>query len=323
MSSVSRVLNNHPDVSENMRERVLEAARELGYEPDFLGQSLRRGTTRSVGFLLRDLSNPLFADIVKGAEQRLRQDGYSLLLMSSEGDREVDARNLRILRQRRVDGLLLSLQSESHPQVVSDLSSADVPYVLIDREIAGVASSIVWCDHRTGVRDATRHLLSLGHRRIAVIWGPADVLATRDRLAGFGDALAEAGLEMDQSLVRLGSYSTTFGYEQAIQLLSRDDAPTAVISGSVQLTLGVLRAFMALGLRIGQDLALVGCDEVEFMRYTDPQISVIHRDGALIGRLASELLLDQLGGARQVRSAIVPTEYRARASSSPLATSSS
>lgn len=317
VSSVSRVLNDHPDVSEHMRARVLEAALDLGYEPDFLAQSLRSGTTRSVGFLLRDLSNPLFADIVKGAEQRLRMDGYSLLLMSSEGDKDLDAKNLRILRQRRVDGFLLSLQSESNPAVFDDLAGKDVPHVLIDREIEGVISSIVRCDHHSGVRQATKHLLALGHRRIAAIWGPPDVLASRDRLAGFTDALKDADYEVDGSLVRMGSYATTFGDQQMSDLLSLADPPTAVITGSVQLTLGVLRAAEVHGLQIGRDLALVSCDDNEFMLYTQPQISVIRRDGTLIGRLASELLLDQLKGSGERRSANVPTEYVARGSSAP------
>jgi LacI family transcriptional regulator len=315
ISSVSRVLNNHPDVSEAMRQRVMSATQELGYQPDYLAQSLRRGATRSVGFLLRDLSNPIFADIVKGAELRLREDGYSLLLTNSEGDPTLGEEHLRALRLRRVDGFLLSLQSEMETNALNELSAQKLPIVLVDREVPSLTASIVRCDHRTGVRNATQHLRELGHDRIAFISGPHDILATRDRLKGFREAFVGEGLACDEELIRLGSYSRQFGYEETLQLLSRPSRPTAILSGGVQSTTGVLAALHQRGLFVGTDMSLVSCDEVELLRYLSPQISVVRRDGALIGRLAAELLLELLLEEAPVRTAIVPTEYVARGSS--------
>lgn len=317
-SSVSRVLNDHPDVSDDMRRRVQEAADELGYQPDYLAQSLRRGATKSVGFLLRDLSNPIFADIVKGAETRLRAEGYSLLLTNSEGDPSLDAKNVSVLRGRRVDGLILSLQSETEHAVVQNLQTLDLPIVLVDHEVQGVEASIVRCDHRTGVRSAVGHLLQLGHRRIAFFSGPDDILATRERMQGFRDAFSAVNLTPDLSLVKRSSYERSFGYDQTLQLLSLDDPPTAVLAAGVQSTTGVVAAVHHLGLRIGRDLALVSCDDVELMQYLDPPISVVHRDSALIGRLAAELLLERLTEGGSARDTLVPTEYVPRGSSSAL-----
>lgn len=314
ISSVSRVLNDHPDVSEAMRKRVMDAAEELGYQPDYVAQSLRRGATRSVGFLLRDLSTPIFADIVKGAEVRLRQEGYSVILSNSEGDPSLGEDQLRALRLRRVDGFLLSLQSERVSDALRELAARDLPIVLVDREVPTLTASMVRCDHRTGVRKATEHLHEIGHERIGFISGPHDVLATRDRLDGFREA--QTAMELDDQLIRLGSYSRQFAYEQTLQLLSLSSPPTAIIAGGVQSTTGVLAALYHRGRTVGDDMALVSCDEVELLQYMTPQISVVRRDGGLIGRLAAELLLELLQDGAPTRTAVVPTEYVPRASSS-------
>src|SRR5687768_17117280 len=129
ISSVSRVLSGHPDVSQEMRDRVLDAVAQLEYEPDFLAQSLRRGQTLSVGFVLADISNPLMAEIVLGAEAEMRGAGYSLLLMNSENDPALDAAHVRFFQGRRVDGMILSLVSETDPRTLEVLRAARVPLV--------------------------------------------------------------------------------------------------------------------------------------------------------------------------------------------------
>ena len=143
MSSVSRVLSGHPDVSPAMRQRVLAAVEQLGYKPNLLAQSLRRQETLSVGFVVRDISNPLMAEIVKSAETRLRESRYALLLTNSESDPELDADHIRLFQQRRVDGLILSLTSETHPRTTSLLENLDIPCVLVDRDVpASVRSGV-------------------------------------------------------------------------------------------------------------------------------------------------------------------------------------
>jgi LacI family transcriptional regulator len=173
MSSVSRVLSEHPDVSPAMRERVLAAVDALGYRPDLLAQGLRRGATHSIGFVVGDISNPMLAQTVKGAEGRLREEGYSVLLSNSEGDPKLDAEYVRVFSQRRVDGLMLSLASETEAATLEALYEVETPCVLLDREVAGLeGASTVLADHRSGMRAAIGHLLDLGHRRIGLIAGP-------------------------------------------------------------------------------------------------------------------------------------------------------
>ena len=157
ISSVSRVLSEHPDVSDEMRTRVLEAVARLEYEPDFLAQSLRRGETRSVGFVVADISNPLFASVALGVESVLRANGYSLMFMGSEGQPALDVAHIRFLLSRRVDGLILSLASETDPATLEQLAKLEVPIVLLDRDLpAELGASAVQSDHATGMRAGSR-----------------------------------------------------------------------------------------------------------------------------------------------------------------------
>lgn len=316
-SSVSRALNDHPDVSDDMKQRVRLATEELGYEPDYLAQSLRRGATKTIGFVLRDISNPLFADLVIGAGNRLNSAGYSLVLMNSDQDPQQDVGHIKLFRSRRVDGLILSLQSEKQPGLTELVASLDFPIVLVDRELPGVNVARVVVDNFTGMEKAVQHLISLGHRRVAFVSGPEDILTTRERLRGFRAALQANGLTDEPALLRFQSYDQVFGYEQAIDLLTSSDPPTAIIVGGIRLLVGTLAACRQASFRVGYDVSIVGCDEAELMSYLDPAISVILRHPQVMGNLAAELLLEQLEGDMPPRTAVVPTEYVPRASTMP------
>jgi LacI family transcriptional regulator len=317
-SSVSRALNDHPDVSEEMKERVRLATEELGYEPDYLAQSLRRGATKTVGFNLRDISNPLFADLVTGAGSYLNSAGYSLVLMNSDQDPQLDVGHIKLFRQRRVDGLILSLQSETQPGLKELIASLKFPVVLVDRELQGMKLSSVVVDNYSGMHHAVQHLINLGHRRIALITGSEDILTTRERLRGYRAALQANNLAEEPDLVRLKSYDQAFGYEAALGLLTAPDPPTAIIAGGIRLLVGTLAACRQASFRIGPDMSIVGCDDTELMAYLDTPISVILRHPVEMGRLAAEILLDHLaGGDGGPRIEVVSTEYVPRASTMP------
>lgn len=316
-SSVSRALNDHPDVSEEMKDRVRQATQELGYEPDYLAQSLRRGATKMVGFVLRDISNPLFADLVIGAGNRLDQAGYSLVLMNSAQDPEQDVGHINLFRRRRVDGLILSLQSENQPGLNELVASLEFPIVLVDRELPGVNAASVVVDNYSGMERAVQHLVTLGHRRIGFVSGSPDLLTTRERLRGYRAALEANGLTEVPELLRLRSYDQQFGYEQSLDLLRGPDPPTAIIVGGIRLLAGTLAACRQASVRVGPDVSLVTWDETELMPYLEPAISVILRHPLEMGRLAAELLLEQLEQASTPRTVTVPTEYVPRATSMP------
>jgi LacI family transcriptional regulator len=313
MSSVSRVLSGHPDVSPAMRERVNRAVAELGYAPDMLAQSLRRRATLTIGFVAGDISNPLMAAIVKGAEGELRRAGYSMLLANSEGEPQLDADHVRLFEQRRVDGLMLSVAREDHGDTLAALAATDVPRVVVDRELpAATSASSVFSDHRYGMRAAVGHLLDLGHRRIGLILG-RPVRPARERLAGLEEAYAERGLP-GSFTVSEGVLSAWHGRDATARLLDAPDPPTAVVTGGNQLLAGALQELRQRSLTVGADVSLVSCDTIATTELHQPPIAVVRRDTAELGRRAAELLLRHLGGSAVPESVTLPTEFVPRAS---------
>ncbi len=317
ISSVSRVLSGHADVSPEMRERVLDAVAQLAYEPDLLARSLRRGQTMSVGFVLADIANPLMADIIMGAEATLRGRGYSLLLMNSENDPALDGAHIRFLQARRVDGLILSLASESDPVTLEVLGAVTVPMVVVDRALdPALGASAVVNDHAIGMRAAVEHLVGLGHRRVALIGGRPETLPAREREQAMRAVLAEfPGIE---GIYVPGSFSSEHGRDAARRLLDAVNRPTALVAGGNQLLIGALEIIDELGLRVGRDLSLVTCDDVPLSTLYRPPIASISRDTVGLGATAAELLLARLGdepGAPMT--AVLPTAYTPRASVGP------
>ena len=313
LSSVSRVLSDHPDVSPRMRKRVEDAAEALGYQPDMLAQSLRSGSTRTVGFLIRDISNPLFAVIARRSEQELRAAGYSMLLMNSDGDIAVEALNLEVLRRRRVDGLIVSLESEVAPGTRTGLERFNGPIVLLDREVDELDLGAVLCDHYSGVHAATTDLLARGHRKIALITGSMDVRSTRERLRAYRDAFADAGADPEDALLSIGQFTSDFSKSEVIRLMSRRPEPTALITGGVLTTAGAIRALSQLGRTPGEDVAFVALDEWPLFDVSTPSLASVARAPNAIATTAARLMLDMLGGG-EATTITVPTTFTPRES---------
>jgi LacI family transcriptional regulator len=320
MSSVSRVLSGHPDVSPKMRRVVMAAVRELGYQPDMLAQGLRRGKTFSVGFTVSDIANPVLAEIVTGAEKRLREAGYSLLLTNSEGDPELDVEHISLLERRRVDGLILSLAEENQPATVAALRQVAVPVVLVDRDIPpGVKARRAAFDHALGMGDAARHLLELGHRRFALITGGPERPA-RERRRAVEETLASAG-GAATCTVYPGKFSVEHGRQATAEILASEPRATAIIAGGNMLMEGALLTLREAGVEVGRDISFVGCDDVVVAEVHQPPIAVVRRDIAAVGVAAAELLLADLepsdGGPETPREIVLPTEFVARPSCAP------
>ncbi|MFC4948866.1 LacI family DNA-binding transcriptional regulator [Pseudonocardia sp. GCM10023141] len=321
LSSVSRVLSDHPDVSAAMRARVERAAAELGYEPDLLAQSLRLGSTRTVGFLLRDISNPLFATIARRCEQELRRSGYSMLLTNSDGDVGAELKNLTLLRRRRVDGVIASLASETAETTRSALAELRVPVVLLDREVGGLSAGAVLCDHYTGVLTAVSELLRRGHHHVGLVTGSLDVRSSRERRRGYVAAHAAAGVPVNESMQSFGGFDEGFAKSEFVRMMSRSPAPTALISGGVGSTAGALRALRQLGRKPGVDIALIVLDEWPLFDVSTPDLASVARDADEIGTSSARLLLDMLAGG-EPQTLTVDTIFTPRASITTLAATS-
>ncbi len=313
-SSVSRVLSGHPNVSEVMHNRVIDAVAALGYEPDLLAQSLRRGASMTIGFVVASISNPLISEIALGAETCLRASGYSMLLTNSMNSAALDAEHIRLLVQRRVDGLLLSISSEQSQGTIDAVEKAGCPVVLVDRELnVSRPMSAAIADHDAGVAEAVRHLASFGHTRIALVNGPSDLRPARDRAATLRRISRQLRIS---ALVRSGEFTTEHGETATENLLAESVPPTAIVAGSNQILVGVLRALHRHGVRIPDEISLVTCDEVPLAEFLVPPLATIKRDHHRMGVLAAGLLLDAISGS-PASVQIIPTNYVPAASVGP------
>lgn len=293
VSTVSRVLNDYPFVSDATRDRVLAVMDELDYRPDVAARSMRTGTSRAVGFVVSDISNPVFSAIAKGADAVLHPHGHSLVLGNAQNDPGREAELVSALRQRRVDGLIAAVADERAPGLADRLNGFP-GCVLFDREVPGASADGVLSDHAAGMAGALAHLASLGHRRVALVAGSQGQHGSRARVLAYRRQVGRLGLERDRRLVRTGELSRETGYLAARDLLALEEPPTAIVAGNNQLTVGVLAALRDLGVRVPDDVSLVACDDVDLTRLHDPPIDVIERDPLELGRRAAELLLERL-----------------------------
>lgn len=319
VSSVSRVLSNHPDVSARMRTKVEAAAKDLGYSPDPIAQSLRSGSSRLIVYVVRDFMTPFFSEVIEALEQVLSGASYTLLVMNGGGQPSQEIERIALLKQRRVDGLLLSTVADATPRLRKAVLGFDKPVVMVDREITRADVGRTLFDHVSGVAEATADLVALGHTRLAIITGSPDVRPTRERLKGFRSGLENHPRAYGDRIEITGAFSASFSRAKTTELLQGPTRkrPTALLAGGVQATIGVLEALSDLGLRAGEDVSLVVADDLPWLRILRPKISAVSRDPAAMGRVAGELVLAQIGGAPP-STVILPTRYESRDTSQPL-----
>ena len=314
LSSVSRALSGHPDVSDEMRKRVKEIADELGYEPNLVAQSLRSGVTRTIGFVVRDINNPMFALLARSCENELRRNGYSMILVNSDGSIENENRNFSLLRRRRVDGIIASLVSEDSPYLIKNLDSPRSPIVLLDREVKGISASAVLADHAAGVHEAVTHLIKAGHREIAFITGSNNVYPTRNRLQGFTKAFEDAKLKLQPDLMAIGGFDAEYALSHARILLHRNPSPTAILAGGHGALMGVSRALKEKKITMGKEIAFIALDQLPYLEVFSDNISTVYRDTEAIGREAARLILEGIDGEKP-RVSLIETQFIERASS--------
>nr|WP_255433565.1 substrate-binding domain-containing protein [Tessaracoccus sp. MC1865] len=269
---------------------------------------MRQGRTTTVGFLLRDISNPLFANIAKRCEHDLRQAGYSMIFMSSDGDAEVETSNLAVLRRRRVDGVIASLVTETAPDTVSALQQLTVPLVLVDREVEGVSAGAVLTDHYSGVLEAVRALLADGRRRIALVTGNLDVRSTRERTRAMMDAHTEAGIDLDTELLKFGAFDSDWGHRATGELLGMDRPPDAILGGGIGPALGALQVLRERG--VSDAISIVALDEWPHFDVLTPGIASVRRDASMGEVIAAEMLRLLRSGEPEV--SLLPTIFDGR-----------
>jgi len=313
-ATVSRVLGGLNGAGRDVRARVRAAARALAYEPNRLARGLRARHRKVVGVVIPDLQNPFFTGVVHGVEAVLCAAGYTLLLGNSDGLAERERVHFGVLRGEGAAGLIL-IPGNAPDADYAALRSGEVPVVAVDRSPRGVAVDLVTADHRAGARGAVAHLVALGHRGIALINGPRSFDVSRARAAGYREALAAAGCWAGADLVVHGDFTQAGGGVAMLRLLALARPPAAVLIANNLMTLGALRVIHERGIRIPDELAVVGFDDLPWAMSLRPSLTAVAQPAEDLGRTAAQLLLERLADpGRQVRRVTLPTRLMVRAS---------
>lgn len=317
-ATVSHVINNTRLVSPETRERVLAAMEALNYRPNALARSLRQGKTNTIGLVLPDSANPFFAEISRSIEDAAFKKGYSVFLCNTELDTQRELFYVDVLSKKQVDGIIF-VAAGDQADSLDFLLRRNMPVVMIDRDIPNVEADAVLTDHQLGGFMATRHLIELGHTRIACIAGPSTITPSAERITGYRKALEEAGIPFDEHLIIRGDYHAQSGMEITHTLLKMDPRPTAIFALNDLMALGALRAAAEDGFSVPRDLAVVGYDDLEIAHFTNPPLTTIAQPKKEIGVQAVNLLVDRMSRKNRPPSRLVlPPELLVRRSTQSL-----
>lgn len=294
-TTVSHVLNDSRYVSDDLRARVLDAVEALHYTPNRMAVGLRRKQSLIIGLVVPDNTNPFFALVARAIEDTAFAQGLSVILCNSDSNADKEQFYINALIEQRVDGIVLVATTTS-PKPIEPLLARNVPLVLIDRDLPGATVDKVLSDNLGGGMLATRHLLALGHRRIACITGPSQASPSASRVTGYHKALEEVGVLADDNLVVRGAFDFNSGYAATAALLQHADPPSAIFACNDLMAVGALRAAVAAGVAVPQQLSIVGFDDIPLAAYVAPRLTTVAQDQRCLGSLAAELLLARIRG---------------------------
>jgi len=313
-ATVSRVFANPERVSEDLRRRVHQAARLLGYQPNRFARNLRVGTSMTVGVIVPDIQNPFFMGVVRGIDNVLQAAGYTLLLANSDDTPARETRMLSTLCAEGVAGIVF-VPIAGRKGGYQQLLARPLPLVAVDRAPVGFRVDLVTVANTEGSRRAVQHLIALGHHRIALLGGPTLHSTASERQRGYELALREAGIPMRQELIRHADFREAGGYAGMKALLGVSRPPTAVFVANDLMTLGALRAMHEGGRRIPEDIAVVSFDDLPFAASLNPPLTAVAQPAQEIGETAAELLLARITEPnRPVRHVVLETQLVVRAS---------
>ena len=276
----------------------------------------RQRTTHAIGVVVSDITNPFFATLVRGAEDAALEAGYSLIVCNSDEDPDKEDLYVQSLWRRRIDGMLIAPTRDGTSPAIRELAQRKLPFVFVDRKAKGIDADAVLSDNVGGAYLATKHLIERGHRRIGIILGIPGATTSEERFAGYRQALEEAGIPVSEELVVYGGYRMEGGRRATAELLSLSAPPTAIFSTNNLMTVGALQELFARGVRIPDQVAVVGFDDLEWAEMANPSLTAVAQRPYEIGRRALEILLERLGnpGGKDRQEVRVPVELKIRSS---------
>jgi len=316
ISTASRALNQKGDIAPARRTSIVEIARKLGYTPSAVARALVSGRTRTLGAVITDNASPVYAQALRGVQDVATQAGFGVLFCNSADSQEQALQCLAMLRSKQVDGVLIA-PVQTDRRDVEQLEQDGVPFVFLLRHFPEYRHmDYVVTDNVAGGRLLADHLLDLGHTRIGHIAGPPHTSTAQGRLAGYRQALAARGIAVAQDLIVHAPYSVAGGCEAAHRLLNRTDRPSAIFAATDLQAVGVFRAAQQYGLRIPEDVALAGGDDIELAEFLRVPLTTFRQPAREIGALATEILVAKLTGNQpEARQVVIKPELVVRQSS--------
>lgn len=317
-TTVSHVINNTQPVSEQARAEVEAAIRQLNYVPNAVACSLPHRTTSTIGLLISNNTNPFFSELAHGIEEGCYLTGYSVILCNSNEDPAREETHLRVLLEKRIDGLIVG-STRGDQTLAKNLLQSTIPLVIIDRAIPGLRADLVQVDHEAGGYLATRHLIDLGHHGIGCIAGPSVAVSAVERVQGYRKALKKSSLSYRSEWVIESNFTSEGGYKAAESLVGKPGL-TAVVACNDLMGIGVLRYAAEAGVRIPRDLSVIGFDGIELGRYVYPALTTISQSIRKLGELAAVTLIRRIGrgGEGRFRHLVLPPKLLVRESTAPL-----
>ena len=289
IATVSRTINHSPAVSERLAKRVWQAIEQLNYFPNTHARTLVSGRSRLLGIIVENITNPFFPELVQSFEEIAVANGYEILVSSSNSNPEVLTRCVRRMLERKVDGVAVMTFGEEEP-VIDQLIQNDIPMVLAEFHPDNPRISTILMDYTTGIQQAVNHLETLGHRRIAFLAGPRKLHSAQTREKDFYSAMKSAGLEVVAEHVIECDHTLKGGVAGFQKLQGRKDPPTAILCSNDMTAIGVLRAAYMAGLRVPQDLSVIGLDDIDFAEFTLPPLTTIRLSRVDLAKAAFEAL---------------------------------
>lgn len=294
VATVSAFFNDTAPVSAELRGRIGQAVKSIGYKRNAIARSLKMGTTKTIGLVIADITNPFFTDVTSVIQDVLHRSGYAVMLCCTDEDMAMQDEHISLLLDRMVDGLIIAPAGDDHA-LEKILARASIPTVLIDRICGGIDADAVVLDNQRAVQEAINYLVSLGHRRIGYISGSLDTSTGRGRLAGYRSALDDAGVAVGDDLIRIGNFREKDAYNAAMQLLLLPDRPTALFSANNLMVIGVMKAIRDAGLRCPEDISVASFDDFPWADVFQPNLTTIAQPVQAIGEQAASLILDRIG----------------------------
>ncbi len=315
-TTVSHVINETRFVSPDTKQRVMDAIRALGYRPNSMARGLRSGQSKTIGLIVPDNSNPFFAEILRIIENYGYSKGYSVILCNSDGDVNKEIAYTELLYAKQVDGIVF-ISTNNSTEHLEKLTDSGIPMIVMDRDVDLTDTDVIMVDNYQGGYAATQYLIQLGHQRIACIAGPSLLTPSADRVKGYRQALEDAGLPYDESLVVSGDFQVDSGESAMRVLLEGKHRPTAVFACNDLMALGAMRAIREAGLSIPQDISVIGFDDIALSSYISPTLTTIAQPLKEMARASIEMLITRIQGETvdlQAKRRVLPTELIIRES---------